>query len=165
MPESISPKRRPWQLGFSVWLATGLWVGFVPWMPGTIGAIWGIPLTLILSCFAVPYQIALISVGIVAGIPLCTSAARRIQQKDPGCVVWDEIITVPVTFLFISPSHLSNAWIVLTGFALHRVFDITKPPPARYLERLPGGVGIMLDDCVAGIYSCATLHGLIRLMS
>jgi phosphatidylglycerophosphatase A len=78
--------------------------------------------------------------------------------KDPGCIVLDEIASLPITF-FLVPM---NSWIVVAaGFALHRLFDISKPPPARQLERLPEGLGIMADDWAAGVYSNLVLHALI----
>jgi len=52
---------------------------------------------------------------------------------------------------------------LVAGFILHRVFDISKVPPARQIEKLPDGTGIMLDDVVAGVYSCLALHLLLRL--
>lgn len=152
-----------WRMGIAVWLTTGAWVGFVPMMPGTVGAIWGIPLAWYLAQIpSVFTQILIIGILVGVGIPICTIAARIIGRKDPGCIVWDEIVTVPMTFLFISPHLMRNAWILLMGFILHRVFDISKPPPARAIEKLPNGTGIMLDDCVAGVYSCIALHLIIR---
>jgi phosphatidylglycerophosphatase A len=104
-------------------------------------------------------QLAIVAAICVAGIPLCTSAARRLGgRKDPGSIVFDEIASVPITFFLIP---LNTPWIVVAGFLLHRLFDITKPPPARALERLPEGLGIMADDWIAGLYSNLALHGLI----
>ena len=151
-----------WKMGFAVWFTTGAWVGFFPIMPGTVGAIWGLPLAWAMSGVNVGIQIVLIAVMVVAGIPVCTAAARRIGRKDPGCIVWDEIATVPMTFLFVAPGLMTNWRVMLIGFALHRVFDITKPPPAKRLESLPDGTGIMIDDCVAGVYSCVALHLVLR---
>ena len=131
-------------------------------MPGTVGAIWGLPLAMAMSGLNVAIQIVLIAVMVVAGIPVCTAAARRIGRKDPGCIVWDEIATVPMTFLFVASGLMTNWRVMLIGFALHRVFDITKPPPAKRLESLPDGTGIMIDDCVAGVYSCVALHLVLR---
>jgi phosphatidylglycerophosphatase A len=101
---------------------------------------------------------------IAIGIPLCTAASRRLGGKDPGCVVWDEIVTMPLVFLGLSSSQISDLGVLCVGFVLHRVFDITKPPPARQVERLPEGLGIMADDCVAGLYACAALHLILALV-
>ncbi|MCA9211684.1 MAG: phosphatidylglycerophosphatase A [Planctomycetales bacterium] len=157
------PAKEPfWKLGLVVWFTTGAWVGFFPIMPGTVGSLWGIPLAWWLSRFPIAAQLGFIAAAILIGIPLCTIAAKRIGRKDPGCIVWDEIATVPVTFLFVPAAQMSNGWVLLAGFVLHRVFDISKPPPARQLERLPDGLGIMIDDCVAGVYSCAVLHAALH---
>lgn len=164
MNASSTDKSNPfWKMGFRVWLASGAWFGFFPFMPGTVGAVWGVPLAIGIAMIPnVFVQLVVIALCVGLGIPLCTVAANRIGVKDPGCIVWDEIATVPMTFLFVAPSLMLNPRVLLLGFVLHRVFDITKPPPARQLERLPDGYGIMLDDCVAGIYSCIALHLILR---
>ena len=74
------------------------------------------------------------------------------------------IAYVPViaaAWLLVAP-HGANAWRwLLIGFVLFRAFDITKPPPIRALERLPGGWGVMADDAVAGVYACVVLQALV----
>ena len=97
------------------------------------------------------------------GVPICTSAAKQLGRKDPKEVVWDEIVTVPITFLWVPIGLMSRPEILLIGFVLHRIFDITKPPPVHNLERLPDGAGIVADDVAAGIYSCLALHALLWL--
>jgi phosphatidylglycerophosphatase A len=64
--------------------------------------------------------------------------------------VWDEIASVPVVFLL---APLTNWQVAAAGFVLHRIFDISKPPPARQLEQLPEGLGIMADDLMAAVYA------------
>ena len=93
---------------------------------------------------------------------MCTHAARRLGKKDPGAVVWDEIATVPITFFLVPVESMSRVSVLVAGFVLHRIFDITKLPPAKQLERLPDGWGIMADDVAAGVYSCVALHLLLR---
>jgi phosphatidylglycerophosphatase A len=106
-------------------------------------------------------QAAVIAAVCAAGIPLCTAAARRLGgRKDPGSIVFDEIASLPITF-FLVP--LDRPATVIAGFLLHRVFDILKPQPARALERLPDGLGIMADDWIAGLYSSLALHLLVWL--
>jgi phosphatidylglycerophosphatase A len=100
---------------------------------------------------------------LLVGVTLCTTAGRELGKgKDPGAIVWDEIVTVPILFLLVP---LANWRIGLAGFVLHRLFDITKPPPARQVEALPEGLGIMADDVVAAIYAGATLYFLVWLDS
>ena len=143
----------------SLWIATGLGFGFAPQAPGTVGAIWGIPLTLLLMRIPNVYgQLVALAMLYAVGVPICSSAAKTLGKKDPGEVVWDEIATVPIVFLLVESRLVSRPEILLLGFAMHRLFDISKPPPVRNLERLPDGLGIMSDDVAAGIYGCLALH-------
>ena len=154
---TITPSER-----ICLWVATGLGFGFAPKAPGTVGAIWGIPVSLLVMQLPGPVaQIGVLAVLYLVGLPICTSAARTLGKKDPGEVVWDEIATVPIVFLFVEPRLMWRPEILLIGFALHRVFDISKPPPLRKLEKLPDGMGIMSDDVVAGVYGCLAMHGLL----
>ncbi len=93
------------------------------------------------------------------GVPVCTLAARQLNRKDPGCVVLDEIVSMPLVFLGVRMDGplWEVASILVIGFVLHRIFDITKPPPTRRLESLPQGLGIMADDIMAGIYAGGVL--------
>jgi phosphatidylglycerophosphatase A len=94
---------------------------------------------------------------ILVGVPICGWAAQALGKKDPGAVVWDEFVTVPVVFLFVPLSLWRHPWVLAVGFVLHRVFDISKVPPVSYTERLPGGWGIMLDDVVAALYAAVCM--------
>ncbi|HEY2759789.1 MAG TPA: phosphatidylglycerophosphatase A [Pirellulales bacterium] len=143
-------------------IATGFWAGRIPWAPGTFGALWGLPLAWGISWIPGAWLQAVAIIAIcLTGIPICTVAARVLGGlKDPGCIVLDEIASLPITFFALPRSQIERPIVLLIGFALHRLFDITKPPPARQLERLPEGLGIMADDWIAGIYSCIVLHTL-----
>jgi phosphatidylglycerophosphatase A len=155
-PEERAPRR----LGLAVWLATGGGIGFIPWAPGTFGTLLGLPLAWAIWLLPLWGRAPAI-LGLVAiGVPICSAAARRLGRKDPGAVVWDEIAAVPVTFAALSfdRSPGSLAAVLALGFVLFRVFDILKPPPARWLERLPHGWGIMADDLAAAVYAGACLH-------
>jgi len=144
----------------AVWLATGLGVGFVPIAPGTFGALWGLPLAWgIQQIGDWQWQVLAIAAVCLAGIPICTAAVRDLGgRKDPGSIVLDEIASLPITF-FLVP--MDSVGVVAAGFALHRLFDISKPPPIRQIEHLPDGLGVMADDWMAGVYSCAALHLLL----
>lgn len=151
----------------AVFVATGFGVGFFPIAPGTVGALWGLPLAwgleklVGLASLIPPYAAAgLQAVAIVAicaaGIPICTAAAQRMGGlKDPGSIVFDEIASLPIVFYLIP---IANWKIAIAGFLLHRLFDVTKPPPARQLERLPAGLGIMADDWAAALYANLALR-------
>jgi phosphatidylglycerophosphatase A len=89
-------------------------------------------------------------------VPIATRAASLLASKDPGPVVIDEVIAVPLVLTVVPPSD--RGWPVLVAaFVLFRVFDIVKPPPCRRLERLPAGLGIMADDQAAAVYGAACL--------
>jgi phosphatidylglycerophosphatase A len=155
-------RQNPFRLGWTVWLATGSWIGLIPWMPGTFGTLWGLPLAWGIS-FLPTWAGALAIIAIcAAGIPLCTAAVRKLGgPKDPGCIVFDEIASLPITFFLVPNEQFQQPAVLVAGFLLHRLFDITKPPPARQLEHLPEGLGIMADDWAAGVYSCLVLHLLL----
>jgi phosphatidylglycerophosphatase A len=151
----------PSRWGLAVWLATGFGVGFVPVAPGTFGSAWGLLAAWWLSSTAWWWQVLAIVLLAAAGIPLCSLAVRRLGRgHDPGCIVWDEIASVPITFFLVPCDRPA---ILVVGFVLHRLFDISKLPPARQLERLPGGLGVMADDWAAGLYSSLVLHLLMWL--
>lgn len=142
-----------------MWLATGLTVGLWVPAPGTFGAaIWGLPLAWAVGQLPgiVPQICAILALNLI-GIPLCTVAGRALGgEKDNQAIIWDEIATMPVVFLLVP---LTNWKIALVGFAMHRLMDITKPPPAGQLERLPDGLGVMADDWMAAIYACLLMAG------
>lgn len=147
---------------FAVWVATGLGVGLVSPAPGTVGGLWGLPLAWAIGGLAGvgPQLFAIVAVGLL-GVVLCGAAARALGGgKDPQSIVLDEIAALPIVFL----GHELNSWkLLLAGWLLFRVFDITKPPPARQFERLPGGWGIMADDTIAAVFGCVALHLLVAL--
>lgn len=150
-----------------VLVACGLGFGYVRYSPGTVGALWGVPLAWGLGQLHLGWQVAAIVALLMIGVPICGRAAEALGRKDPGAVVFDEIASMPIVFLLVDlqtgPSS-RIATILVVGFLLHRVFDITKPPPARQFERLqPAGLGIMIDDTVAAIYACLALHGLLAI--
>jgi phosphatidylglycerophosphatase A len=139
-----------------VWLATGLGVGRWAPAPGTAGAVWGSLLAWGISTIpGFAWQVAAIAAVNLVGVPLCTAAGRALGgQKDNQAIVWDEMASMPIVFLLVP---LSGWTVALLGFGLHRLLDITKPPPARQLERLPDGLGVMADDWAAAAYACLAL--------
>jgi len=138
---------------FMLVLATGCGLGYAPFAPGTFGSLAGLPLAWGLHHLPAWGQFAAAVLCFVVGIPICGIGARQLGMKDPGAVVFDEIASFAVVFLW-TPFNLLTAAL---GFALFRVFDVLKPWPASRLERLPGGLGIMADDCAAALYAAAGL--------
>src|SRR5437660_8701895 len=100
----------------------------------------------------------LAAIAIVVGIPAATKVARAYGAKDPQFVVIDEVAGQLIALIAVP-----LAWkTFLVGFILFRVFDILKPPPVRQLERLPEGMGIVLDDVAAGLYALAVMQLLLH---
>ena len=101
-----------------------------------------------------PYVI-IVAVMAVAGIWICQQAADMMGVHDHGSIVWDEIVGFLIT-VFLMPFSLTA---MVVGFLLFRVFDIFKPWPISWVDKnFGGGLGIMLDDVIAGAASCLVLH-------
>jgi phosphatidylglycerophosphatase A len=135
-------------------VATGLGSGYSPFAPGTAGSLVGLALFLPLAGLGWPWQLAAVAALTLVGTLAASRTARLLGRKDPGLVVVDEVAGQWITFVALPFTPLT----ALAGFLLFRAMDIVKPWPARDLERLPGGVGIMADDVAAGIYA----HLLLR---
>jgi phosphatidylglycerophosphatase A len=90
----------------------------------------------------------------VAGVWAADRAERHLGSgKDPGAIVVDEVAGMTLSVMFF-PRTLA---VLLAGFVLFRLFDVVKPPPARASQHLSGGVGVMVDDLIAGAYAAAVL--------
>lgn len=93
-------------------------------------------------------------------VGICGEAEVRLYEKDPGIVVLDEVVAMPLCFL--GWQTLARDWpnwaIFVAGFALFRLFDIVKPFGIRRLQKLPGGWGVVVDDLAAALAACVTLH-------
>ena len=136
-------------------LAEGFGLGRIPFAPGTFGSLWGILIGWGLwRTETSPVQrIAMCGALFILGIPICHRGAKLRNSKDPGSIVWDEITAFPIVYAFASLNWTS----LIIGFGLFRFLDIVKPWPVKQFEKLPGGLGIMADDVVAGIYAAACL--------
>lgn len=140
-------------------LALGFGSGLAPKAPGTFGTLAAIPVFLLLS--ALPFYGFLLSVLLtsVVGVWICDRAAKDMQVHDHPAIVWDEFAGFFITMLWVPVSWQT----VLLGFILFRFFDILKPWPISVLDKkVHGGLGIMLDDILAGIFACLCLHGIMR---
>lgn len=142
-------------------LSTFFGAGYSPIAPGTAGSAAAIPLYVLLRWLGLPWLDVIVIVTLcLAGFWAGTVAAQHYGREDPGYVVLDEVVGMLLTLAFIPLTWVG----VVAGFFLFRLFDIVKPPPARQFERLPGGVGIMMDDVMAGIYANIALRLLIWLI-
>ena len=143
------------QLGVAIGTVAG--VGYLPIAPGTWGSAVAVILYLVTRQWAWPAQLALLLVVSVVGIWASDVTAKALNREDPGPVVIDEVAGQLVT-LFMTGAGLYGA---IIGFFVFRIFDIIKPWPARQLEDLPGGVGIMADDLMAGVYGWVVVTGIL----
>ncbi|ROR34970.1 phosphatidylglycerophosphatase A family protein [Inmirania thermothiophila] len=129
-------------------LATGLGAGLAPRAPGTFGTLVAVPLWALLAPLPPALYGAVTAAVVLAGIPLCGAAARRLGLHDHPAIVWDEIAGYLLAMAFVPASAAAAA----AGFVLFRLLDILKPWPVCVLDRrLGGGLGIMADDVAAGV--------------
>jgi len=131
-----------------MFLATGCFVGYIPFAPGTFGTILGIPLSFFLSKVDLSLAVFLIAIFIFFAVWIAGQAEEILKQKDPGAIVIDEIAGFVLTLLGL-PFNLFSA---TAGFLIFRGLDILKPYPISFLEKkISGGAGIVVDDVAAGI--------------
>lgn len=131
-------------------VCTGFGFGYARIAPGTFGTLPGF--LLVAAVFALPgwpLKVAFLVVCSILAIPIATWGERFFQSKDPHPVVIDEIVALPITAVF-GPASLFYLGL---AFVLNRAADILKPFPARQLQRLPEGVGIVVDDLFSGVYA------------
>lgn len=144
-----------------MFIATGAYSGYLPKAPGTWGSLLAVLLwTSGLYRLTPANYIVLLTGILLLGTAAAGAAEKIVDRADPGLVVIDEILGQLIALAFV-PWHPATA---LIGFALFRFFDILKPFPVRWLDQhIHGGLGIMLDDVMAGIYAFLLLQGFIRL--
>lgn len=139
-------------------LAIGLGSGASPKAPGTAGTLAAAVLFWPLSLLSWQAYLVLLVVSALIGIYLCGKTARDWKVHDHSGIVWDEFVGFWITMFAVPATWY---W-VLAGFVLFRLFDIWKPWPIRHFDRhVHGGVGIMLDDIVAGVFAWLTLSLLV----
>jgi phosphatidylglycerophosphatase A len=145
----------------AVWLATGLGVGLSFPAPGTIGGLWGVPLALAIHRLPHPYwQWGAIALLLVAAAGVCSLAASEMgAAKDPGAIVLDEIVVLPIVFL---ATDVLTWPMLVAGYLSFRLFDVWKPGPVGWAERLPRGWGIVADDVVAAFIALSFLHLIVH---
>lgn len=132
------------------------YIGFFPIAPGTVGSVAGVAVYVAARHSAVPYiEMILILALAVAGVALTRPCEQDLRCVDPGPIVIDEVMGMLLT-LFMIPVGWAG---ILLGFLLFRALDVAKPFPARQLERLHGGFGVMADDAMAAVYANLLLRG------
>ena len=140
--------------------------GYAPLMPGTVGTLPAVAIYIAIALLAPPAaqtwliaSVLLLSCGLTVWLGFW---AEERWGKDPQRLVIDEVAGFLVTILLFRPPSVSLTATVIWAFVLTRLFDMTKPPPCRRLEDLPGGWGILLDDVWASLYAAAALNLLLH---
>ena len=143
--------------GFIIWLASVSYSGYFPWGPGTAGTLLGIPVYLLFSTFPAPlYLLSTAALFFLA----CWAAARAeeiLGRKDSPVIVIDEVVGFLITMALIPPTPAA----VTGGFLFFRLFDIIKISPAGAIDqRMKGGLAVVLDDAVVGVYANILLQAI-----
>ncbi len=145
-----------------LFMATGFGLGKSPYIPGTVGTLSGIPLCLIMALTTAAFGHAtttLVVIGfIIFSVIIAQRAVDLLNDKDPKCVVIDEMAGLMVTMIGVKV----NLTTLCLAFILFRIFDILKPYPVKTIEEtIPGGAGVVLDDVAAGIMANLILRFII----
>jgi len=145
-------------------LATFGGLGLAPVAPGTFGTLGGVALAALVAWLCPEhYLLGVLTLAVLAvliSVPAGNWAEKHWGAKDPGAFVLDEVAGYLVTIAWISPPKGEH---FVAAFLLFRLTDIVKPWPARKMERLPGGLGIVMDDVIAGLWALVGLLALHQL--
>lgn len=139
------------------WLACGFGSGLAPVAQGTFGSLAALLPWLLLRELPLPIYLAVLLAGFGAGVWACNVASRALGVADHRSLVWDEFIGqwIALLPLLVLPAPW---WAIAGGFVLFRLFDVWKPWPIRWLDRrVKGGMGVMIDDVVAGVFAALVL--------
>ena len=144
-----------------VFIATCAYVGYAPFAPGTCGSAIGLAVFYVVRrSGSMTGEIATIIVLLAVGIWSATEAEHYFGRRDPGPVIIDEVVGMLITLALI-PVGIAGA---MTGFVVFRVLDVVKPWPARRLESLPRGFGVVTDDVMAAMYGNLAMRALVWLL-
>jgi len=142
-------------------LLTGCGSGMSPKAPGTAGSAVAMVLFLPMLNLPIAVQAGLIVVALAVGIVLSDEVSASLNIKDPSFIVWDEFVGMWIAMLW-----LPSFWWLPVAFLLFRFFDVLKPGPIGWADReLAGGLGIMIDDVIAGLFALGLLQLLNMLVS
>lgn len=141
----------------ALFVATGAYVGKIPFAPGTFGSLLGLLICFLLSLVSLSVAALVAIVLVLVAVWASEHAERLMGKKDPGSVVIDEIAGMVIAVIGIQFSVMT----AISGFVLFRLLDIIKPPPVRFFQDdLPGGAGIVMDDVAAGIIANILLRAI-----
>ncbi|WP_019614178.1 phosphatidylglycerophosphatase A [Psychromonas ossibalaenae] len=139
--------------------AVGFGSGLANKAPGTFGTVAAIPFYYLMSFLPLEMYVAVLVVSSLLGFWICHVTSRDLGVHDHKAIVWDEFVGYWITMVMV-PFNIQ--WAVV-GFILFRFFDILKPYPISWLDKkVHGGLGIMIDDIVAGVFAAIVLQLLIH---
>lgn len=142
-------------------------IGRVKKAPGTLGSVAGLGLYAVLFHYSSFLGFIIMALGLAyLAVAFCDAAEKRLQMRDPGMIVLDEFVAVPLVFFGMGGESglivQNGGWpVLLAGFVLFRIFDVLKPFGINSLQNLPGGLGCVADDLAAAVASCVVLHLLL----
>jgi phosphatidylglycerophosphatase A len=152
-------------------IITFFYAGLSPAAPGTVGSLAASGVLYLIFTRALPtfeqWQLLLgcgLLLACLFSVALGKWAVRYYHKKDPQMFVLDEVAGICLTNLFLPLWGPRAIWTILAAFAAFRIFDVTKPPPARQLEKLPAGWGILFDDLAAAVYANLLCQILLRFL-
>lgn len=146
------------------WVACGLGSGLAPVAQGTFGSLAAILPWLALRHLAMPLYVAVLVLAFALGTWACSVAGRALGVDDHRSLVWDEFVG---QWLALLPLLVVPApwWMIAVGFGMFRLFDVWKPWPIGWLDgHLKGGLGVMVDDVLAGAYAAVVLAVVLSLV-
>ncbi|TAL85104.1 MAG: phosphatidylglycerophosphatase A [Rhodanobacter sp.] len=145
------------------WLACGFGSGLAPVAQGTFGSLAALLPWLLLRELPLPWYLLVLLAGFALGVWACDVAGRALGVDDHRSLVWDEFIgqwvaLLPLLLPALLPGSGFQWWMLAAGFVLFRLFDVWKPWPICWMDRhLKGGMGVMVDDVVAGVFAALVL--------
>ena len=182
-PEKVEETPVPFFGKCAVLVATGFGIGRIPFAPGTFGALLGIPLALAVTSLHghLWTQIAIVAALTLIAVPICDAAEQIFGVKDDDRIVADEFMLFPICFvgtnslIAVEGREPASVWEMLMGggldaktavvfivfvFVISRICDILKPAPAHQIQAVKGGLGVVLDDFFASLYTWILVWGL-----
>jgi phosphatidylglycerophosphatase A len=153
--------RNSFQDRAALFLATGAYVGNVPFAPGTFGSVIALPICYLIGRLSLAAALFIALLVVVTAVWAAQRAEKTLGRTDPGCIVIDEIAGMVITLVGI-PFTLAS---VVLGVIMFRALDILKPFPIRQMERrIPGGFGVVMDDVVAGLMGNVLLRFILAVL-
>ena len=144
-----------------MFLATGFYIGNIPFAPGSFGSLIGLPLSFALAEIPLTPAVLCTMFFIFFAVCIADAAEKILKRNDPGCIVIDEIAGMMVALIGLPFNPIT----VVIAFIIFRILDILKPFPIRSLDkRIPGGLGVVADDVAAGIMTNLLLRIILQIL-